>query len=365
MGAEVKQISGSTADDDAREPQLVESIDFFAASDSPDPALVTQYLVTTLSKQTAARPLAAALIPYICDKLNSPSSLKSFLRELSYFERSMRGLGKELLDATADDVKLYKRSLSQAGYRPAAVASKLWALRTAYRQWASQGFVSWESAQAIEAVEAPRVQKNTTPALTQNEANALLEAIPQDTLKGVRDLAMMSTYFTTAYRASAVVTARVGDLEVRGGDVYLHAVEKRGRETRKNLFQAADAIRAYIEVAEICDDIDGPLFRPLTPDGSDFARRQMDRKVPWRMVKQYCRLIGVNPERARGPGFGVHSLRKTAANCAKNNGATPQQVKVLLTHRSIMTTELYFEDLEQDGEMAARCIGIAPPDSAG
>ncbi len=363
MEPEKRLISGGTAKGDRNEPHLVERIDFFAASDSPDPILVTQYLVDTLSKQAAARPLAAALIPYICDKLNSPSSLKSFLRELTYFERAMQRHGKGLLDVKADDIKIYKRSLTQAGYRPAAVASKLWAIRTAYRQWAHEGYVSWESARAIEAVEAPKVEKNTTPALTQDEANALLKAIPQDTLKGVRDLAMMSTYFTTAYRASAVVRARVGDLEVRGGDVYLHAVEKRDRETRKNLFQAADAVQAYIEVAKISGDIDGPLFRPLTPDGSGYARRQMDRKVPWRMVKQYCRLIGVSPERSRGPGFGVHSLRKTAANCAKNNGATPQQVKVLLTHRSIMTTELYFEDLEQDGELAARCIGIAPPDS--
>jgi len=364
MNTEGKLLARCVADDDLRTPQAMESVDFFSKSESADPMLVGEHLTNTLSQQAEAQPLAAALIPYISDKLNSASSLQSFLRELAYFERAMRSQGKGLLEVTAADIKIYKRSLTQAGYRPAAVASKLWAVRTTYRLWACEGLLSWESARAIEAVEAPRVEKNTTPALTQQEANALLEAIPQDSLKGVRDLAMMSAYFTTAYRASAVVRARVGDLEERGRDLYLHAVEKRGRETRKNLFQAADPVRAYLEVAEIFDDLDGPLFRPLSPGGLAFARRHVDRKVPWRMVKQYCRIIGVNPERSRGPGFGVHSLRKTAANCAKNNGATPQQVKVLLTHKSIMTTELYFEDLEQDGEAAARCIGISPPKPA-
>ena len=52
--------------------------------------------------------------------------------------------------------------------------------------------VSWETAQDIAAVKAPGGPKNATPPLTQKQAIALLEAIPSDTLQGIRDLALMS-----------------------------------------------------------------------------------------------------------------------------------------------------------------------------
>jgi hypothetical protein len=47
--------------------------------------------------------------------------------------------------------------------------------------------VAWEAAQDIAAIKAPQVQKNSIPSLTQKQAIALLEAIPTDTLQGVRD----------------------------------------------------------------------------------------------------------------------------------------------------------------------------------
>src|SRR5205814_8844949 len=117
---------------------------------------------------------------------------------------------------TADHVKLYKRALLEAGRTPATVARRLSVLRGTYHQLAAKGLVSWETAQDIGAVKAPGVQKNATPSLTQKQAIALLEASPTDTLQGLRDLAMMSVFFLTCCRVSAVVGARVGHREPAG-----------------------------------------------------------------------------------------------------------------------------------------------------
>src|SRR5271166_6687580 len=118
-----------------------------------------------------------------------------------------RPQGVTTLDVTADHVKLYKRGLLEAGMASATVARRLSVLRGAYEQLAAKGLVSWEIAQDIAAVKAPGVQKNATPSLTQRQAVALLEAIPTDTLKGMRDLALMSVFFLTGCRVSAVTGA--------------------------------------------------------------------------------------------------------------------------------------------------------------
>ena len=149
----------------------------------------------------------------------------------------------------------------------ATVARRLSVLRGAYEQFAAKGLVSWEIAQDIAAIKAPGVQKNATPSLTQRQAIALLEAIPTDTLQGMRDLALMSVFFLTGCRVSAVTGACVGHLETDGVDHYLHVTEKRNRKRRKILLDAARPVLAYVTRAGIKDDREGPLFRPMTPDG--------------------------------------------------------------------------------------------------
>jgi len=117
------------------------------------------------------------------------------------------------------------------------------------------------------SVKAPGVQKNATPSLTQREAIALLEAIPTDSVQGMRDLALMSVFFLTGCRVSAVIGACVGHLETDGVDHYLNVTEKRNKKRRKILLDAARPVLAYVELAGIRSDREGPLFRPMTPDG--------------------------------------------------------------------------------------------------
>ena len=82
----------------------------------------------------------------------------------------------------------------------------------------------------------PGVQKNSTPSLTQKQAIALLEAIPTDTLQGIRELALMSVFFLTGCRVSAVVAACVGHLETDGVEHYLNVTEKMLQSLKKALF---------------------------------------------------------------------------------------------------------------------------------
>ena len=88
-------------------------------------------------------------------------------------------------------------------------------------------------------MKAPPVAKNTTPALTAKQASALLEVIPTDTLKGVRDFALISTFFITGCRVSALIRACVGHLEYDGVEHYLQVTERRNKKSRKILLDAA------------------------------------------------------------------------------------------------------------------------------
>src|SRR3954453_12473068 len=260
-------------------PPLVPERSDFLEDDAPAAEKVEAFLGNALAATGGDAPTTAgALVPWICDALLSNHSVKAYGRDLMDFLRHMQAQGVTPLEVTADHVKLYKRALLEAGRTPATVARRLSVLRGTYHQLAAKGLISWETAQDIAAVKAPGVQKNATPSLTQKQAIALLEAIPSDTLQGIRDLAMMSVFFLTGCRVSAVTGACVGHLETDGVEHFLHVTEKRGKKRRKILLDAARPVLAYVARAGIGEDREGPLFRPLTPDATGFVQRHLDRK---------------------------------------------------------------------------------------
>ena len=341
-----------------RIPLVPERSDFLDG-DAPAADKVQAFLAQALAATgTDAPTTAGALVPWICDALLSNHSVKAYGRDLMDFLRHMRAQGVSPLEVTADHVKLYKRALLEAGRTSATVARRLSVLRGTYHQLAAKGLVSWETAQDVAAVKAPGVQKNSTPSLTQKQAIALLEAIPSDTLQGIRDLAMMSVFFLTGCRVSAVTGACVGHLETDGVEHFLHVTEKRNKKRRKILLDAARPVLAYVARAGIGEDKEGPLFRPMTPDATRLIRRHLDRKTPWRLVKKYCQAAGIDPDRLGSRGIGIHSLRKTAINDAIRNGASMHEVREFAGHSDIRTTEVYFVRKEEDAEVAARRIQI-------
>lgn len=297
-----------------------------------------------------------ALIPWICDVLLSDRSIEAYTTDLLQFANYLQDHCLALESAAADNVRLYKATLLRSGARPGTVARKLSVLRGAYRELADKGFVSWPTANAISAIKSPPVNKNSTPALSPEQARALLEAIPSDSLQGIRDRALIETYFITGCRVTAICQLRVGDLEFDGVDYYLNVREKRGRESRKILLDAAESVLSY--VAKIKTEKTQPLFRPLSPNGLVLIDRPMHRSTPLRLVKKYCRLADIDPSRTIGRGICVHSLRKTAITDAIRNGATIHEAREFADHADIRTTDLYFQRREEDAESAARCIRL-------
>lgn len=342
-----------------RRPPLLPERNDFLQVDAPAADKVAAFLASALESTNGSGSASAeALVPWICDVLQSNHSVKAYGRDLTDFLRRMQAQGITALEVTADHVKLYKRALAEAGMATATVARRLSVIRGAYQQFAAKGLISWETAQNIAAIKASGVQKNSTPELTQRQAVLLLEAIPTDSLQGMRDLAMMSVFFLTGCRVSAVIGACVGHLETDGVEHYLHVTEKRNKKRRKILLDAARPVLNYVERAGIKDDKAGPLFRPLSPSGLVLVRRHLDRKTPWRLVKKYCEAAGIDHRRLGGRGIGIHSLRKTAINDAIRNGATMHEVREFAGHADIRTTEVYFVRKEEDAEVAARRIQI-------
>jgi hypothetical protein len=86
------------------------------------------------------------------------------------------------------------------------------------------------------------------------------------------------------------------------------------------------------------------------------------RAVSRRHVNKYCWAAGIDPDRRRQHGIGIHSLCKTPIKDAVRNGAPMHEVGQLAGHSQIRTPERCLERNEEDREVAARQIPIRVPE---
>src|SRR6516164_2754119 len=123
-------------------------------------AKVASFLSRLLPRTRQGDPVSA-LLPWVCDRLPSEHSRKAYARDLAAFVRHMEARGVNPLQVTGDDLRVYKAALLSSGQTSATVSRILSVLRGTYQQFGKKGLVEWERVRDIQAVESPRVEKNT------------------------------------------------------------------------------------------------------------------------------------------------------------------------------------------------------------
>ncbi len=139
-------------------------------------------------------------------------------------------------------------------------------------------------------------------------------------------------------RASEMREGRwvIADMRGKGGRVRTVAVP----------LWIKQGINTWLTAAELED---GRLLRAVGKSGK-VLRGELSDWAVWSVVQQSARQIGV--ER-----FGAHDLRRTCAKLCRKSGGDLEQIKFLLGHSSIQTTERYLGS-EQE-------IAVAVNDTSG
>ena len=180
-------------------------------------------------------------MPWICDALLSNHSVKAYGRDLMDFLRHMEAQGVTPLSVTADHVKLYKRALFEAGLKSATVARKVYCHPPGvYKELAAKGLLALGDGPGYRCGEGRRRPEELDAVLDPAAGNfAPGGDSDRDLPRDKRDLALMSVFFITGCRVSAIIHACVGHLETDRVEHYLHVTEKRGKRRRKILLDAA------------------------------------------------------------------------------------------------------------------------------
>jgi site-specific recombinase XerD len=198
----------------------------------------------------------------------------------------------------------------------------------------------------VDGVKRPTANNNegSTPALGDAQARRLLEAPPLDTLKGVRDRAILATLLYHGIRREELCLLRLRDMQSRQGVMHFRIKGKRDKIRFVPIHALVlRLIAEYIEMGKlgggIVFDLDGPLFRPVVNNRTGTLERHLDPGSVYRnIVIKYAKATGISAEAI---GVCVHSMRATAATNALSNEADIAKVQEWLGHANVSTTRLY------------------------
>jgi integrase/recombinase XerD len=182
----------------------------------------------------------------------------------------------------------WRKDMERRGLAPATIRCKLSALSSLFDYFCERNAVTGNP---VDGVKRPMANGNegSTPALGDAQARKLLEAPTADTLKGVRDRAILATLLYHGIRREELCGLRVKDLQSRQGVMHFRIKGKRDKIRFVPLNAAAQRlIEDYLALTGHRTDMQGALFRPVKNNRTGRLDRHLDPASVYRnIVRKY------------------------------------------------------------------------------
>ena len=243
-------------------------------------------------------------------------------------------------------VAAYLKALDAAGKSKATVKLHLAAIRNWMRWLTEHGTLDRNPATEVRG---PRliVREGKTPALSREQARALLGSLEGEDLVSLRDRAIIGVMLFAWARVSAVCSMRLCDIEDDGGpNATLVFHEKGGKVLRKHCHRRLrEMIAAYVAAAGLEPHGKEPLFQSFGGRGRGLTGKPLRRSDVLSLVKRRCEAAAL-PSRISN-----HSFRATAITLHHQGGGRLQDAQALAGHADPRTTLMYVRrshDLDWD-----------------
>lgn len=178
-------------------------------------------------------------------------------------------------------------------------------------------------------IDLPKVEKRLPKYANISEIDALLK-MPNDSIRGARDAAIIAVLYASGLRVSELVTLSVFDVDLMSS--FLKTLGKGKKERLVPLNEkAASLIAHYLQISrpKLLDNASSDIL---------FIRKNgiaLSRQSVWKIIKKYARLSGMKGD------FSPHQLRHSFATHLLEGGINLRALQLMLGHSDLATTEIY------------------------
>ena len=227
----------------------------------------------------------------------------------------------------------YRSFLESLSLSAATINLHLSAIRRLADEAAESSMLSPELAIGIRRVKGvKRLGRRIGNWLSGDQAQNLLNSIPQSTLRGRRDAALIGLLLGCGLRRSEAVALRLDQIQLREGHWVIADLFGKGGRLRTVPVPGwcKALIDRWLHTSEVTE---GLVFRRIRKNRTELSRG-IAPDVVWTAVKQYAKRIDVDH-------LAPHDLRRTCARLCHGAGGELEQIQFLLGHASVQTTERY------------------------
>ncbi len=275
----------------------------------------------------ANRPQALAAIDLVTNSLTSEHSKRAYRKALTDFLEWMQTNSKPFLKATVQE---YQQSLTGS---PASINLKMSAIRKLAQEAADNLLIDQAVANGVSRVSGVTSHGvRSGNWLTKNQAQEILTAPDTQTLKGLRDRAVLAVMIGAGLRRAEVAALSFEHIQQRDGRWLI--VDLTGKGNRVRSVPIPSWVKLAIDEWTAAADITGGLIFRAFFKNQTLRTEPITPQAIRDIVKIYGSLIGV-------PELAAHDLRRTFAKLAHKGGSGLDQIQLSLGHASIKTTEKY------------------------
>ena len=265
------------------------------------------------------------------ERAAAKNTITAYGKDLADASGFLAGCGRDLGDASAEDIEAYFAALGARGLSPATASRRRAAVRQFYRFVLGEG---WRTDDPSRRVDAPKRGRPLPKVLSRDEVDAIIAAASaKDGAQGLRIGCVVELIYASGLRISELTALPLAALA--RDPAYLMVTGKGGKDRLAPLNDAARrAVKAYLEVRKTFlpkGDLANPWLFP--------SRGKAGRMTPRRfaqLLDEAAADAGVDPARVS-----PHVLRHAFATHLLEGGADLRVVQKLLGHADIATTQIY------------------------
>ncbi|NLP29645.1 MAG: tyrosine recombinase [Clostridiales bacterium] len=262
------------------------------------------------------------------EKNMSNNSILAYSRDIRGFIAFLKEKGVERFeDVSNTEIVSFLLKLKNEGKSAATVNRKLASLRAFFNYMIVLHRIDHDPTANIKS---PRIERKNIEFLTIDEVERLL-AQPDESIKGIRDKALLELLYASGMRVSEIAGANLTDLNLRIGFIV-----SGGEHGKARIVPLGKPARVALE--KYLYDTRSKLIRNKNDTEALFLNyngERLTRQGIWKLLKEYGKKAKL--EHKLTPQI----LRNSFAAHMIQNGADLKSVQELLGHEDITATQIY------------------------
>ncbi len=261
----------------------------------------------------------------------NPKSIDSYSNALNRFHLflTVQKISR-VQDVTSQDLETYRLELVDGGYSGNSIVLYMRAIRNLFKylEKTQQIFINPAMGLII-----PGVKGKIQPTPTEEDMERLLVRPDVATPLGIRDRAILETFYSTGVRLEELIKMNLFDVNIKNGEVKVT-----GKGNKERLVPLGK--KAAFWITKYTTDV-RPVFLKNKP-----ARRALwlgvkGKRVHYIIVEKSVRRYA--KEAGLACAVTPHALRRACATHMLRNGAHPVQLQLLLGHATLSTLSRYLK----------------------